>query len=60
MPKGMPFDLAMLAELGVSGSLAAKYVAGGWLMRLGQGVYAFPGDNLDLYGTVRFYSRQWR
>jgi Transcriptional regulator, AbiEi antitoxin, Type IV TA system/Transcriptional regulator, AbiEi antitoxin N-terminal domain len=54
MPRGMPFDLAMLAELGVSTSLAAKYVAGGWLMRLGQGVYAFPGDNLDLYRTIRF------
>lgn len=54
MPRGRPFDLALLAELGVSGTLAAKYVEAGWLVRLGQGVYAFPGDKLDLHGTILF------
>ena len=31
-----------LATLGVSAKLAAYYAASGWLVRLGQGVYAFP------------------
>lgn len=54
MPRGMPFDLAMLAEQGVSAQLAAKYVESGWLSRLAQGVYAFPGDILTSHGSIKF------
>lgn len=54
MPRGMPFDLAMLAEHGVSAQLAAKYVDGGWLIRLTQGVYAFPGDTMSAHGSIKF------
>jgi hypothetical protein len=54
MPRGMPFDLAMLAEHGVSPQLAAKYAVGGWLLRLAQGVYAFPGDTLSAHGATKF------
>ena len=45
--RGAPFDLPGLSKLGVSPQLAAKYVRSGWLVRLAQGVYSFPGDNLD-------------
>src|ERR1700690_1057712 len=54
MPRGMPFDLAMLAKQGISAQLAAKHVQSGWLIRLAQGVYAFPGDILTSHGSIKF------
>lgn len=54
MPRGAPFDLAILAEQGVSAQLAAKYVGSGWLIRLAQGIYAFPGDTLTPQGSLKF------
>lgn len=54
LPRGAPFDLPVLRRLGVSPQLAAQYVKGGWLVRLAQGVYAFPNDELDLHATLRF------
>ena len=53
-PRGAPFGLNALEGLGVSAQLAAKYVESGWLVRLAQGVYAFPGDPLDEHRTIRF------
>ncbi len=52
--RGAPFDLRTLARLGVSAKLAAHYAATGWLVRLAQGVYAFPGDQLDAHATIKF------
>ncbi|PZQ30583.1 MAG: hypothetical protein DI562_06770 [Stenotrophomonas acidaminiphila] len=54
LPRGAPFDLPALGGLGVSPQLAAQYVKGGWLIRLAQGVYAFPNDELDPLATLRF------
>lgn len=54
LPRGAPFDLPALSRLGVSPQLAAQYVKGGWLVRLAQGVYAFPNDELDALATLRF------
>lgn len=54
VPRGAPFDLGSLHRLGISTQLAAKYVTGGWLVRLGQGVYAFPGDQVTRDGAVLF------
>jgi hypothetical protein len=54
MPRGTPFDLVLLAEQGVSAQLAAKYVEGGWLSRLAQGVYAFQVDTLTSDGSIKF------
>ena len=51
MPRGAPFDLAALADMDISAQLAAKYVTGGWLVRLAQGVYAFRGDTLDPHNS---------
>jgi len=44
----------MLARHGVSANLAAHYAEVGWLVRLGQGVYAFPADELSAHGAIRF------
>jgi hypothetical protein len=52
MPRGRPFDVARLSTLGVGPQLAARYVKHGWLMRLGQGIYGFPGDDLTRDGCV--------
>ena len=54
LPRGAPFDLRTLAALGVSPQLAARYAESGWLVRLAQGVYAFPMDDFGLSGALRF------
>jgi hypothetical protein len=53
LPRGSPFDRPRLDRLGISGQLAAHYVRSGWLVRLGQGVYAFPGDEPGRMGAVK-------
>eukprot|EP01035_Chromulina_nebulosa_P036820 gene36820-49660_t len=53
-PRGAPFDLATLSQFGVSPQLAAHYADGGWLVRLAQGVYAFPNDDFGVYGALKF------
>jgi hypothetical protein len=58
LPRGAPFDLATLATLGVSPQLAARYAEGGWLVRLAQGVYAFPNDDFGVYGALKFLQRR--
>ena len=54
LPRGVPFDTCGLARLGVSVSLAHEYVKGGWLEKLGRGVFMFAGDELKLNETVGF------
>jgi len=58
LPRGAPFDLTTLAALGISPTLAAHYVQGGWLIRLAQGVYAFPNDAFDVSGALRFLQQR--
>jgi hypothetical protein len=54
LPRAAPFDLTRLRNLGVSPQLAARYVRSGWLVRLTQGVYAFPGETLDAPSAIKF------
>lgn len=54
LPRGAPFDLSVLDRLGVSAQLAARYAQSGWLVRLAQGVYAFPNDNFGVHGALKF------
>ena len=54
LPRGVPFDTCGLARLGVSVSLAHEYVKGGWLEKLGRGVFMFAGDELKLNETLGF------
>ncbi len=58
LPRGAPFDLATLNQLGVSPQLAAHYAEGGWLVRLAQGVYAFPNDDFGVYGALLFLQKR--
>jgi len=58
LPRGAPFDLTTLAALGISPTLAAHYVQSGWLVRLAQGVYAFPNDAFDVSGALRFLQQR--
>lgn len=58
VPRGAPFDLATLASLGVSPQLAARYAESGWLVRLSQGVYAFPNDDFAVHGALRFLQQR--
>jgi len=58
LPRGAPFDLAVLESFGVSPQLAARYVESGWLLRLGYGVYAFPNDAFDVNGAQLFLQRR--
>lgn len=53
MPRGAPFGVDALEALGITPKLAARYVEHGWLIRLGRGVYAFPGDELTAHGSVK-------
>lgn len=54
LPRGAPFDLDTLESYGVSPQLAARYVDSGWLARLAHGVYAYPNDDFNLDGALRF------
>ena len=58
LPRGAPFDMATLGTLGVSPQLAARYAEGGWLVRLAQGVYAFPKDEFGVYGALKFLQQR--
>jgi hypothetical protein len=58
LPRGAPFDLAILEGHGVSAQLAAHYAEAGWLMRLAQGIYAFPNDDFDAHGALLFLQRR--
>jgi len=58
LSRGAPFDLATLASLGVSPQLAARYAESGWLVRLAQGVYAFPNDDFAAYGALKLLQRR--
>lgn len=58
LPRGAPFDLAILAQFGVSPQLAAQYAESGWLVRLAQGIYAFPNDNFDVYGGLKLLQQR--
>jgi hypothetical protein len=54
MPRRTPFDLAQLGRLGVSAQLAARYVETGWLVRLAQGVYAFPSEEVERDASLTY------
>lgn len=47
VPRGTPLGVAELEAQGLTSKQAARYAQGGWLKRLGHGVYSLPGDQLD-------------
>lgn len=58
LPRGSPFDIAELNDLGISAQLAARYAKSGWLERLGHGIYAFAGDKVTAHGAAKLLQRQ--
>jgi hypothetical protein len=58
LPRGAPFDLALLEPFGVSPQRAAHYAESGWLVRLGHGAYAWPNDAFDVNGALLFLQRR--
>lgn len=58
MPRGAPFDIGALRELGISSALAWHYLKAGWLIRLGRGLFMFPNDELDRDACLKFLARR--
>lgn len=55
---GVPLDLADLAGNGVDAKAASFYARRGWLDRVGHGVYALPGDEVQPLGAAQLLQRQ--
>ena len=53
VPRGVPLDVAALAHHGVDAKAASFYVRSGWLVRVGHGVYALPGDEVTALSAAR-------
>lgn len=53
-PRGTPLSTSWLASKGLEAKHASYLAATGWLLRLGRGVYALPGDTLDRDASVAF------
>jgi len=58
LPRRRPVDTEQLKAIGVSSALASHYVKGGWLVRLGRGVFMFPNDVLEVTASVAVLARQ--
>lgn len=58
LPRGAPIGTLELERLGISSALAHRYVASGWLVRLGRGVFMFSGDELQAAPSVKFLARK--
>lgn len=50
---GMPVSSDWLAQRGISAQLAYRYGKSGWLEQLARGVFAKPGESLDLDHSLR-------
>jgi hypothetical protein len=57
---GTVLTMAWLAEQGVSKDLVRKYVASGWLERIGRGAYMRTGDSVDWKGALFSLQAQLR
>ena len=51
-PRRGVFDLEDLRPLGITAQTASYYAKTGWLVRIGHGVYAFPGEEPTLASMV--------
>lgn len=58
LPRGFPVDLDGLRAIGVSPQAAARHAKDGWLVRIGHGVYALPGDEVTAHAAVTLLQRQ--
>lgn len=58
VPRGTPLSIADLAQHGVDAKLASFYARSGWLVKVGHGVYALPGDEVSALSAVRLLQAQ--
>lgn len=58
IPHGAPFDLDALDVRNISAKQASQYVKSGWLVRVGQGVYAYPSDRLEAPACIRLLQKK--
>lgn len=47
VPRGSPLTTQWLSERGLAAQQVARLAEGGWLTRLGRGIYLLPGDQLN-------------
>jgi hypothetical protein len=52
---GIPIELATFKKFGVSSKQVAQYAKSGWFIRLGQGYYSFPNDELDIHACIKVF-----
>ena len=58
LPRGTPIGLDGLRRLGISPQAAARHARDGWLVRLGHGVYALPGEEPGPLAAARFLQQR--
>jgi hypothetical protein len=56
--EGVPLLSPYLEKAGISRNLQQYYHRNGWLERIGQGAYIWPGDTLDWQGVVKSLQTQ--
>jgi hypothetical protein len=56
--EGVPLLSQYLEKAGISRNLQQYYHRNGWLERIGQGAYIWPGDTLDWQGVVQSLQTQ--
>jgi hypothetical protein len=57
VPRGTPLDLEALKAHGIEAKAASAYARRGWLVRVGQGVYALPGEEVSALSAARLLQR---
>lgn len=58
VPRGTPLDAATLAAHAINTKTASAYAKTGWLIRVGHGVYALPGDSVTEPDAVLLLQRR--
>jgi len=58
LPRGTPLSTPLLAQRGLSAKQVARLAEGGWLRRLGRGVYLLPGDELNRDAALAWLGQQ--
>ena len=58
LPRGAPLSTRRLQDQGLSAKQVARLAEGGWLRRLGRGVYLLPGDELHRDASLAWLGTQ--
>lgn len=58
LPRGTPLSTRLLQGQGLSAKQVARLAEGGWLRRLGRGVYLLPGDELNRDASLAWLGTQ--